>query len=90
MALYIPVFFKNKAGRKVKSFHLNGAHALEKVLFWLWREMFVTMLASEQGYDSISLMLRDIEGIFGWQALERVVMGGENGKSIHDCIDISP
>lgn len=84
MSLYVPVIFKNKAGRRVKSFHLNGVHALEKVLFWLWREIFVSMLASDLEHHKILAMLRDIESTFGWQALERVIVGGESGRSSSD------
>lgn len=79
--MYVPLSFKNKRGKRIKSFHLTGAPNIEKALLWIWREMFVTILAhgSERDEENISLMLQDISDILGWQSLGRIVTGGDYG-----------
>jgi hypothetical protein len=86
LTLYIPLTIKDKNGKKIKSFHLDGAQNLDRVLLWLWREMFLTMLA--YGYSlQIPPMLRDIEeSILGWRSLDRMLMGGRMCK--HTIISI--
>ncbi|KAI0751841.1 hypothetical protein C8Q80DRAFT_1159709 [Daedaleopsis nitida] len=85
--LYVPITLKRKSGKVVKSWQLNGAHNIEEVLQFIWRDLFLSMLAAgnQRQIKKIPEMLDDIEDILGWTALERLLYGGR--KCPHDMDD---
>ncbi|EKM58938.1 uncharacterized protein PHACADRAFT_85922, partial [Phanerochaete carnosa HHB-10118-sp] len=74
-SLYIPVTIRNRKGRVVKRFDVNGATHLEDVTLFIWRDMFLSMLAygSQRHKDLIPRMLGDIEDIMSWKAVVRLM-----------------
>jgi len=76
----VDVTIKKKSGKIVKTFALRGAHNIDQVLLWIWRDLFVSMSASggRRGRTKIPQMLVDIEDVLGWQALERLLYGGKD------------
>ena len=77
-SMYVPITIKRRSGKVVKSWHVNGAHNIEEVLQFIWRDLFLSLLATgtQQDIEKIPTMLSDIEDIMGWQALERLLYGG--------------
>lgn len=77
-SMYVPITLKRKSGKVVKSWHLDGADRIEEVLQFIWRDLFLSMLAtgSQRQIQMIPDMLDDIEDLLGWTALERLLYGG--------------
>lgn len=77
----ISLNIKDKSGKLVKKFSFSGPQNIERVLLWIWRDLFVSMSASggPRARRNIPAMLVDIEEVLGWEALERLLYGG------HDC-----
>ncbi|KAI8984817.1 hypothetical protein BD414DRAFT_489320 [Trametes punicea] len=86
-SMYVPIALKRKSGKVVKSWELTGAHNIEEVLQFIWRDLFLSMLASgnQRQIKKIPDMLDDIEDLMGWTALERLIYGGR--KCPHDTDD---
>ncbi|TFK83254.1 hypothetical protein K466DRAFT_589876 [Polyporus arcularius HHB13444] len=86
-SMYVPITLKRKSGKVVKSWHVNGAHNIEEVLQFIWRDLFLSMLAtgSQRQIKRIPEMLDDIEDLLGWSALEKLIYGGK--KCPHDVDD---
>ncbi|KAG6910173.1 hypothetical protein DXG01_012622 [Tephrocybe rancida] len=74
----IDVTIKARDGKAVKSFALRGPDAMRKVALWIWREIFMSMLAHGTPFviRSIPEMIAEIEALLGWRALERLLSGG--------------
>lgn len=88
--MFVTVTIKRKSGKHVKAFNINGAQNIEQVLFFIWRDLFLSMLAAgnEHHIIQISDMLEDIEDLMSWTALERILYGGK--KCSHDdCYEVS-
>ncbi|TFY77943.1 hypothetical protein EWM64_g6068, partial [Hericium alpestre] len=91
----ISVVIKDKNTRRtIKSFHLIGAHNFSRVLLWVWRDLFLSLLAhgTERQKKQIPKMLADIEDTMGWNALERLLIGGltsvqDDEDDMTDCGD---
>ena len=81
--MYVPITIKRKSGKVVKSWQVNGAHNIEEVLQFIWRDLFLSMLATgtQRQIGQIPEMLDDIEDIMGWTALERLLYGGRKCES---------
>ncbi|KAI0689093.1 hypothetical protein BC835DRAFT_276645 [Cytidiella melzeri] len=79
--MYIPVVIKTKSGRIVKRFDVDGAPNLEVVMGFIWRDMFLSMLASgkRRHRQLVSEMLKDCETNSGWPFLIRILRGGSIG-----------
>lgn len=77
--LYLNVHINRRSSKPVKSFYLTGAAAFDKVLHWVWRELFLSLLASgtERQKKHIPEMLGEIEKMMGWRGLERLLYGGQ-------------
>ncbi len=82
--MYVPITIKRKSGKVVKSWQVNGAHNIEEVLQFIWRDLFLSMLATgtHRQVQQIPEMLDDIEDIMGWTALERLLYGGRKCESV--------
>ena len=76
----MPVFvtIKKSTGETVKSFSLIGAHSIDRVLLWVWRDLFLSLIVSgsKQEKDRIPEMLSDMEDAMSWQSLQRLLYGG--------------
>ncbi|CAK5276280.1 unnamed protein product, partial [Mycena citricolor] len=71
-----------KKGKTIKTFSLQGPRNLDRVLLWIWRDLFVSMFAKDIHTDRIPDMLRDIEECMNWKALERLLYGGAAARSL--------
>ncbi|KAH9922706.1 uncharacterized protein B0H18DRAFT_1016536 [Fomitopsis serialis] len=82
--LFVKVTLKNKDGKRVKSWDVNGVQNIVEVLFFIWREVFLSMLATNTNKQlrDITDMLEEIDDLLGWTALERILYGGK--KCPHD------
>ncbi|TFK53302.1 hypothetical protein OE88DRAFT_1696189 [Heliocybe sulcata] len=89
--MYIHVRLKKRNGRTVKSFSLSGAATLDRVLLWIWRDLLLVMLASEDPRLTgvMPEMLTDIENVVGWQSVERILYGGREGLMPEEAPDDS-
>ncbi|KAG1840931.1 hypothetical protein DFJ58DRAFT_732682 [Suillus subalutaceus] len=89
MNMYISVKIRRSSGKVVKSFHFTGAHNLQRVMLWIWRDLFVVMLAdgTKRQKSAIPDMLDDIRTEFGWNALERLLYGGQKPDDDEDDDD---
>lgn len=78
--MYLPVTLKEKSGKKVKTFHVVGTQGLDEVFEYIWRDMFLSMLAcGDARYKQmIPDMLKDIETQLDWRGLFKVFYGGKN------------
>ncbi|SRR6266403_547447 len=69
---------RRKTGKPVKTFRLVGITYFERVLLWTWRDLFVSMLASNPGQKhAIPDMLQDIRANLGWKSLPKMLFGGQ-------------
>ncbi|KAG1900150.1 uncharacterized protein F5891DRAFT_980442 [Suillus fuscotomentosus] len=70
------------SGKVVKSFHFTGVHNLDCVMLWIWRDLFIVMLAdgTKCQKSAIPDMLDDICSQFGWNALKLLLYGGQKCK----------
>lgn len=89
MNMYISVKIRRSTGKVVKSFHFTGAHNLERIILWIWRDLFVAMLAdgTNRQKSAIPDMLDDIRTEYGWNALERLLYGGQKPDDDEDDFD---
>ena len=79
--MYVPVTLRDKKGKIIKKFEVNGALRLEDVTLFIWRDLFLCMLTrGGQGHrNTISQMLNDIENFMGWKALVRMLYSRSKG-----------
>ncbi|KAG5351744.1 hypothetical protein C0989_005041 [Termitomyces sp. Mn162] len=86
MNMPIDIAIKARDGKMIKSFVLRGPHTLRKAILWIWREVFVSMLAygSSSTKSKIPEMIEDVEMLMGWEALERLLYGGRSFVSKHE------
>ncbi|KAH0586859.1 hypothetical protein H2248_005703 [Termitomyces sp. 'cryptogamus'] len=86
MNMPIDITIKARDGKMIKSFVLRGPHTLRKAILWIWREVFVSMLAygSSSTKSKIPEMIEDVEMLMGWEALERLLYGGRSFVSKHE------
>ncbi|KAJ3934660.1 MAG: hypothetical protein NXY57DRAFT_1047189 [Lentinula lateritia] len=77
----IPVHLsiKTSSGKLIKRFSHPDIHHMDRMLLWVWRELFVSMLAAggRQARKKISEMLVDIEDSLGWESLTKIIHGGK-------------
>jgi len=68
---------RRKTGKIVKTFRLVGIAHFERVLLWTWRDLFLSMLASNPGQKQlVPDMLQDIRDTLGWKSLSKMLFGG--------------
>jgi len=81
MNLPVRIIIKDSAGKTVKHMSVLGPQNIDRVLLWIWRDLFVSMLSkgSKREKDKVPEMLEDIESLLGIDGLERLLYGGDTG-----------
>ncbi|KAG6899479.1 hypothetical protein C0993_009899 [Termitomyces sp. T159_Od127] len=76
----IDVRIRARDGTPVRAFVLRGTHTLANATLWIWRDLFVAMLAhaTPRAQRHIPAMIADIEALMGWEALPRLLHGGKS------------
>ncbi|KAF7331050.1 hypothetical protein MVEN_02445300 [Mycena venus] len=77
LSINVPI---RRSGKIIKQFNFTGFRDIDRALLWIWRDLFVSMLAKRIRTEKIPGMLSDIEESLGWQALERLLYGGFKTK----------
>ncbi|KAF8185134.1 hypothetical protein BJ912DRAFT_803004, partial [Pholiota molesta] len=82
MNLPIQFALKNKHDRVLKRFSVIGPQNLHRIILWIWRDLFVSLLAygSDREKSKIPDCLEDIELALGIRSLGRLVYGGKSGS----------
>ena len=77
--LFVNITLKTSEGKRVKSWDVSGVQNIEEVLYFLWRELFLCMVAANarRRTELIHDMLEEIDDLLGWTALERILYGGK-------------
>jgi hypothetical protein len=78
---FVNITIKNRSGKIIKTFNLDGAHRIDQALLWIWRDLFGSLLASDNQRQNPE-MLAEIERVKNWPALERILYGGKYGENI--------
>ncbi|KAI0092877.1 hypothetical protein BDY19DRAFT_1054305 [Irpex rosettiformis] len=80
-SLYVPIVIKSKTGAVIKSFSIEGVQNLESVSEFIWRDMFLSMLASgKEHHEQLVLeMLVDIQRSNGWHQILRILRPAKKG-----------
>lgn len=75
---------KNRTGKVLKTFEEPGLHNVESAILWVWRDVFLAILASKSTsiINLIPDLLSDVDDITGWQGLEQLVLGGLSRESL--------
>ncbi len=89
MNLEIRLELIDKRKKIVKHFSVVGPQNLDRILLWVWRDLFVSLLAdgSEADKKRIPDFLDDIESSLGALALERLLYGGKSSEYFR-CLKI--
>lgn len=71
-----------KIGKVIKCFEVTGPQKVDRILLWIWRDLFVSLCARGSFIEKAKIpsMLEDIESLMGWDALERLLYGGKKSK----------
>jgi len=79
MRMFVAASLKNNCGKIIKSFSFTGGHHFDQVLLWVWRDLFVSLLAAGDPREKniIPEMLGDLEEALGWHSLVRLLYGGK-------------
>lgn len=79
--MYVPVTLRNKAGEVIKKFETNGALRIRDITLFIWRDMFLSMLAygDRRHRDLVPKMLGDIEEILSCDALIQMLYTQSKG-----------
>lgn len=81
MNLPVRVTIKDNTGKTVKHMSVLGPQNIDRMLLWIWRDLFVSLLSkgSKRERDKIFEMLDDIEYFLGVDGLEKLLYGGDSG-----------
>ncbi|KAE9399815.1 hypothetical protein BT96DRAFT_1019281 [Gymnopus androsaceus JB14] len=90
--LPVDLAIRSTSGKLINRFAHRNIENMDKILLWVWRELFVSMLAANerQGKKKIPEMLLDIEDCLGWKSLIYALRGGSTGyedEDEDDCMD---
>ncbi|KAF9530956.1 hypothetical protein CPB83DRAFT_892227 [Crepidotus variabilis] len=76
----LPVEFtlKDKNGKTLRRFSLQGPQNVDKALLWIWRDLFVSLFlkGSEKDKARVPDLLEEIQVVLGVEALEKILYGG--------------
>lgn len=83
-SVYVPITIKDSDGNIIKEFSELGLVNVESAILWVWREVFVALLASKipMYIKLVPELLAEIDDVIGWRGLERLILGGETCASI--------
>lgn len=80
----LPVDFtlKDKKGKVMRRFSVRGPQNIDKILLWIWRDLFISLLLSGSERDKARIpdFLEDIQLVLGVEALEKILYGGVVGE----------
>ncbi|KAL5488473.1 hypothetical protein ACEPAI_6591 [Sanghuangporus weigelae] len=78
-AVYVPVLIRDRSGKVVKEFNELGVSNVESAILWIWRDVFLALLASKNPayIGLVPGLLAEIDNVIGWGGLERLVLGGD-------------
>ncbi|KAJ3513372.1 hypothetical protein NLJ89_g2993 [Agrocybe chaxingu] len=80
----LPVEFalKDKHGKIVKQFAVMGPQNINRILLWIWRDLFVCLFAkgSQRDRGKVPDCLEDIQSVLGDNALQRLLYGGKPAR----------
>lgn len=84
MNLEIHLELIDKRKKVIKHFSVVGPQNLDRILLWVWRDLFVSLLAdgSEADKKQMPEFLDDIEASLGALALERLLHGGKPSERL--------
>ncbi|KIY44674.1 hypothetical protein FISHEDRAFT_22609, partial [Fistulina hepatica ATCC 64428] len=84
--LPIQVEIRSRTGKCMIEFSFAGPPNLDRVLLWVWRDLFVSLylVDKERADRDIPSMLADIDTAMGWSALERLLLGGQRPPKSHE------
>ncbi|KAL5530848.1 hypothetical protein ACEPAF_7106 [Sanghuangporus sanghuang] len=77
--VYAPVVIRDRSGKIVKEFNELGISNVESAILWVWRDVFLALLASKNPAHVrlVPELLAEIDNAIGWSGLERLVLGGD-------------
>ncbi|KAL5508679.1 hypothetical protein ACEPAH_6300 [Sanghuangporus vaninii] len=77
--VYAPVVIRDRSGKVVKEFNKLGISNVESAILWVWRDVFLALLASKNPAHVrlVPELLAEIDNAIGWSGLERLVLGGD-------------
>ncbi|KAL5512179.1 hypothetical protein ACEPAG_3464 [Sanghuangporus baumii] len=89
--VYVPVLIRDRSGTIVKEFNELGVSNVESAILWIWRDVFLALLASKNlAYIGlVPELLSEIDNAIGWGGLERLVLGGDTYFQDGDEIQFS-
>ena len=77
----LPVDFqlKDRNGKLLKRFEIRGPQNIDRILLWIWRDLFVSLslTGSEKDKARIPEFLKELQEVLGLRALERLLNGGQ-------------
>jgi hypothetical protein len=80
--IHFTVSLKDKERRIVKHFSFTGPRNIDNVCLWIWRDLFICMLAEDRrSQNNIQKMLIDVEECLGWHGVEQVLYGGKRSEA---------
>lgn len=84
MNLPIRVTIKDKHGETMTKLRVRGPQNVDKLLLWIWRDLALCMLAkgTKQDKERVSTIIEDLETIYGFPVLERLLRGGKKSEFI--------
>lgn len=82
MNLPVDFILRNKNGKVLKRFHFLGPQNIDRILLWIWRDLFVSLFATGSARDKKKVpdFVQDIERILGVRTLHRLLTGGKPSK----------
>ena len=86
----VNVTIRTQSGRVIKDFSVLGPQGVERVVLWIWRDLFVSLLARGSNWDKqrVPEMMENIVSALDWRALERLLYGGKACKLVRCCIGV--
>ncbi|KAJ3782775.1 hypothetical protein GGU10DRAFT_362784 [Lentinula aff. detonsa] len=82
----VDLTIRTSAGELFKQFSLPNIQDMDKILLWIWRELFVSMLAAGESHarQKITEMLEDVEDSFGWRSLSKIIYAGNKDENYNN------
>lgn len=75
----MPITIKDSKGTVIKSFTEVGIANVETAILWIWRDLFVSLLATKNNKGFVKVipdLVTEIDDVLNWRGLERLITGG--------------